>query len=605
MGEVAPIFESVLLNLLDSFVPHVDFTFSKLESEFSSNSYNDAEMDDILQKTVLTFPKMMDEYQRVLSIITEFATANPNPDDAKMKRKTEEKVTTILHLLCSKFKSEANRSAEKDFTLIRILSPAFRPSNFYHFQFLRSLTLIILSDIIKDIFTRSPNQPAIAKLVSCAFHNCVATHRLGRVQSKLVSTWADTIGEISKISLSEISMSFDQYIDDENSHLVLELIGKIKANDSFVESILMTVQQQKKRKTLQAQTLSTLASLLSVAKCKTDLLKEFFSLAWSVRSQDGIKDGAVDLITTLFNRLPDEAKKASSFYSTRVFKHIGNSAKLNRTANAFLRLIQGDISKINYVSELDELKYISSAGQQFDKEPFATTFMKTFFVKSSFDGCPDISIQILVQLAACDFKLFNSTILPQFMKLKCDDIRFAVILHACAYIQSKEFEKHAACKPSKDQYQEMNSQIRSAVLGSISGLEGYIRTEKFVARIADSVSNYFDESDIIVADFINKKKYTAFESEQQDFDSKLTYIDTINVATALLSVIPNSLKYSDFSDEKVLKCILLLSASNNIKISKLATGVLNQIFSQQKSSQYVIQACINYCLLYTSPSPRD
>lgn len=601
MGEVAPIFESVLLNLLDSFVPHVDFTFTKLENEFSTNSYNDDEMDEILQKMVLTFPKMMDEYQRTLNIITEFATANPNPEDSKMKKKTEEKVTTILILLCNKFKSEANRSAEKDFTLLRILSPAFRPSNFYHFQFLRCLTLVILSDIIRDIFTRAPNQAAITKVVGCGFHNCVATHRLDIIQSKLVQTWADTIAEVSKISVTEIISSFDQYIDDENSHLVLELVGKIKANDAFVESILLTVQQQKKRKTLSSRTLSTLASLLSVAKCKSDLLREFFNLAWSVRSQDGIKDGAVDLITTLFNRLSDEAKKASSFYSTRVFKHIGNPAKLPRTANAFLRLIQGDISKVSHVSELPELKYISSSGNLIDNTPFATTFMKTFFVKSDFTNNYEVFIRILVQLAACDLKAFNTTVIPQFMKLKCDDIKFTSILHAASFISSKEFEKHAACKPTKDQLSEMNSQIRAAVLSSIGGLEEYIRKEKFVLRISDSITNYFDESDIIVSDFISKKKYTHFEAEQQDFEAKLTFSDDINVATAMLSVIPHALKYSDYSDDKILKCILLLSASSNIRISKLAFSVLNHIFSQQKSTQYIIQGCINYAQLFDNP----
>jgi hypothetical protein len=111
---------------------------------------------------------------------------------------------------------------------------------------------------------------------------------------------------------------------------------------------------------------------LSKIRCDTDIFNEFFKIAWEIRSTQPLKDGAIDVITTLFNRIPSQSKKVSQFFHLCVFHHATKADKVERSARAFLRLIQGDISGVTDDAS-DILASIACCGTY--EESFVNTFL--------------------------------------------------------------------------------------------------------------------------------------------------------------------------------------------------------------------------------------
>jgi hypothetical protein len=107
-----------------------------------------------------------------------------------------------------------------------------------------------------------------------------------------------------------------------------------------------------------------------------EVLFEFFKITWEVCSTHQLKDGAIDVIITLFNQLPSQAKKVSQFFASRVFVHATNDDKVEQSAWVFLRLIQGDISRFTNDSD-DALSSINCKGSF--EESWANTFLIVFF----------------------------------------------------------------------------------------------------------------------------------------------------------------------------------------------------------------------------------
>ena len=136
MSNSLKLFESVFSGLLSSLSAATNQIFNDFDETCSSNLFSESQLDNKLESILLVFPRNHQLYPKLITTLTAFADSNP---------------LSILKYLCFKFKNELNRKENNPQSIISIISLKFDNTDFYHFQFLKHLNLIILTDIIYNI----------------------------------------------------------------------------------------------------------------------------------------------------------------------------------------------------------------------------------------------------------------------------------------------------------------------------------------------------------------------------------------------------------------------------------------------------------------------
>ncbi|OHT00499.1 hypothetical protein TRFO_32767 [Tritrichomonas foetus] len=505
MGEEGTLFDALSASLLDSFSPDVDYQFSLFESWISGNKHNnfpnystktnESYLNDAIQLFLKDFPHNHFKYSNIISTLASFASSNP---------------ILIISNICNKFMNELNRTQSHQPEILSINSISFQPSYFHHFLFLHYLNLIVLTDLIKTLFIQYPNRQPIPKIVKCGYTLCITNnHQLSQLHFELIKTWSEIFHYVSKISLEEISLSLEQYSSDyiSNSY-IFTLVSQVYANQAFIDTLLYSLKYCRRHKLITSEMLTAIASIFSLVDCSEDVLNEFFTIAWSVKGLIDVKEGAIDLICVLFNKLPQQQKKSTQFYMNKVYKHSEDETKVERSAKAFLRQIRGDIS--NYKSENDP-HFFNCCGSQ-TTDSFSSIFMKIFFTKANFNICSSIFCDILAHLVSVEFSAFEKILLPSFLKLDIFSSKFVSFLDALKLINSKSFYENSFCKVTKKQIESINEMARPAVIDSLEKIKKY--TENSFMQVTNEVLDLqpiIDESDHSISDFLSINNFLTFD----------------------------------------------------------------------------------------------
>ncbi|OHT03415.1 hypothetical protein TRFO_06631 [Tritrichomonas foetus] len=572
------LFDSVFRGFINSFSPIVDQNFAQFELVISSGEKSSHHLNALLETTLISFPRSHHLYSNIIETLTKFVRSNP---------------PAIVTWLCSKFKYEVNRSQNIPPTIITISSLSFDMTNSYHYHFLRYLTLIFLSDLIYTIYREFPNRQ-VSKLVPCGYNLCSTAHSFSKLQNLLIETWSLIFYHFSTNSLEDITRAFDQYIDDSNSGRIFHLISRVQGNQQLADSLLYALQHAKKRKALNSEMLSHLAVLLSRLDCDEEVLNEFFKLAWEIKGQQQLKYGAIDLITSLFNRIPSQTKKQQQFYSTRVYKHVHDDRKIERSLHAFLRLIRGDISRIIDAGEgTDPLAFIDSKSDS-GSESYLSIFMRTFYAKSNFGVCPELFRDVLVHLASLDISEFKN-VLPKFLNCDSKDPKFLVILMTIPLINREEFETKSYCRAKKKQIAEVNKLVRESIRKRMALFEKLLKNKANV-YIQDffQIQAQLDEADHEVEEYIARNGYEQFDCRIETSKSKLVPGNSRSVNLHMLKCIPMCFTKKDFMEENLIRLILQLTVNKNQLISATAVSVYTQILLNEKVEFFVLSVLIKY-----------
>jgi hypothetical protein len=289
----------------------------------------------------------------------------------------------------------------------------------------------------------------------------------------------------------------------------LRLIGRVRAKDDFVTSIFAVVQQARRRKVFKAEYLSSLSVFLATALASEPVLTEIFNFAWRVKTDAELKNAAILLILVLFGRLPSQQRGADAFFQSRVYRHSGNDPKIERSAEAFLWFIHGDVSKAPLDRENPGLSYFGCKGSVSDAH---STFMKVFFAKSNFAVCPDIFADILAHLAALDIQNFERTVLPPFLSgVSPRGPRSSAMFRALNIINKPQFAQRASCKPTQSQIEGLNSAF-IPIIGKVwPAMETAVAKQPKTWRIdTKPLLRESDEADSLISTFLSKNKISLF-----------------------------------------------------------------------------------------------
>lgn len=579
MGEIIPLFDALLKSFLDSFSPEIDQTFSILDNQISSGQSTE-QLDDLLQQLLTDFPRCSLRYQDIISILTLFAASAPD---------------TIIESLCARFKNELTRSADQPSTTLMIASFSFAATNFHHFQFLHFLILLILSDLILSIFKKYPSQKPIIKIVPCGYNICMTKHGLKTIQLNLIDTWSEIFRLISKISIDKIVKLFDRHSDEISTTFIYHLIGKLESNHSFLDIVFNSFQQNKKHKTISSEMMSALSLFLSKAKCENNVLDEFFQIAWSNRSAANLKDGAIDMICVLLNRLPAQQSKEAQFYTKRVLKHAGDRDKIERSARSFLTLIRGDISGVD--PEKDPY-CIQTVGNNFSSESFISLFMKNFYENSDFSICPKVFSEIIAHLASIDIKEFEKSVLPVFIQLGTDKSKFISFVNALPIINSEQFLQLATCQPKPEDIASINQKVQSRIISFLTehnrlAADNYLTLTREILQLQSSV----DESDNAVLDFLTQNNYFNFDTNNSSLKCPTIDRKEALVLQAILRSIPYIADSKSFKSTDIFEMLIRFMCHSDIIVSSAASEVYSKMIKNQKFQKIFTERSLSMLLI--------
>ncbi|OHT05776.1 hypothetical protein TRFO_26463 [Tritrichomonas foetus] len=588
MSNIVALFQSVLNSLIHSIEPSIETVFHKVESKLSNTKMTDNELDHFLETLLFSYPRKCKSYQQMIETLVSFASMNP-PE--------------IMRFLYSMFKKESNRTVEKPPTIYAITSLSYKSANFYHFQFNRYVNLIVLTDLIFKIIDEYPKNQPYKKLALCGFNLCISSKRFHMIQDMLIETWSLIFYRISCFSIDIISKSYDQYLIGTNADRIFTLLSRVKGNEALADSLLVQIHQAKKKKWISSNILSSIANILSRIKCSPIKLNEFYKFAHEEKSSD-LKEGAFNLITVLFNRLPQYSKKVSSFYSHRIYKRVTKEAKIRRCLKAFINLMNGDISNHDEIGDgTDPLDYISLTGlkmtNQHDPSSYTSIFMRLFFPNASFKSCKLLFRDILVHLAALDITEFQKSVLPHFIDLNADDPRFEVMMMSILCLNRDKFIKHSFCHATKEQIQEINSIVCKSITNLLPFMQNvYKENDKFIGSFYFQYQSLIDDANHIVNNFfVQNNCKSHFKPKTEQVVSNMIKGSRIDSVILLLECIHTVFKPKHISENlDLLRVILEMSSLNNQSVIGLVGDICASLLKKSEIRPIIIHETLQLIL---------
>jgi len=580
MSIVIPLFDSILSSLIESIVPLIQQEFSDIDSKITSGKIKNPDYDLLFCESFSFFPKESTYYHQMISTLTNVAIEYSND---------------VLVSLSSKFKSETLNKRDSSLSIISSSSLGPYASTKSFLMYSRGFTLIFLSDLIESILKslnldkKLSKSTPIGKIVQCGYFLCTPMDGYPCLQERLLTQWSCIFYLLSFENTDEISQYFVQNRNESNISNIYLLISHIKANQSFIDSLLFMTHEAFKRKYLSSSMLVSLSILLSNSECDQEIIDEFFMIAWNCRNTKNLKFGAIELIASLFPMSPKNNKKISTFYNSRVFEHTSNQEKVARSARAFLRLIQGNISKVKRIS----YENIECIGCKGDYDQFISDFLKYFFGKANFVICPILLRDIMVHIMSLDFEGFFESILPYFLALDAVDSRYIVLLMTVPLMNSNEFSQNAFSKPNKDAIESFNRSIRQSIINQMPLFMTLLENKipKNALRFSEAYQNP-DRNDNYILTFLNSNYIDSFSPIEFESTIKTEASDEMNPFLHLMKAIVTIMNPSDFENGSFARLIIQCSSSGDPGLVDFIKSTASSILKCPNCQKLFVFECI-------------
>ncbi|EAY17656.1 hypothetical protein TVAG_235380 [Trichomonas vaginalis G3] len=437
------------------------------------------------------------------------------------------------------------------------------------------LALYMTTDIIGAIvrkFGTGEEGPMVAK---CAYKVCDPSVQF-EIHSHILNEWSIILAITSIKNFQESSTPFMAYVDSVNNETLFTLVSKIRLDSckslgtTFLEDILNALKILLRRKQLTNNIFACVSSIITTVNFPCDTLQKIFDIAWNEKEEPTVRDGAFELIVTLFQHLPNKEGEANRFFQKRVYAYAGTDATTERDLKLFWRRVMGGY---NQLSTDDDLSFIGMTGTNETEMP--AIFMTYFFKKSNFAICPQIFRNVLIHLASIDFMYFLHEILQSFLILPLTDYRFIVLLSTIEPINSEEFRKYAVSNVDKKDIDTLNALIRGKVCQNLRILE--MKSPKCIPlQILEGMWRRVDQSDQKIGSFLEANglnKYGALFSKFEVANES----EFFSLDVQLLKSLRYILEQGDYLEEGVLKNIIDSCNSSKLQTAMAAYSVATAI----------------------------
>lgn len=573
------IFDGVLTELLKSFYHEFEKHLKSYDNVLMNPNYKETDLDHFFYNLFSSSHNFLPVYQNFLSALVTIAIPYRDLALLSILAKFNEQLT----------KNELPNDNLSNYSGINLKNTT------NHSHFLEFLTIYFLTDVVQAYVTELVKRQYFTKELAPKVINSIFI--LSRMKtpfpmtdSELFRKWSYILHHVSVVDLSEISKYIPQYIDEHNLDAIILICQHIHANEQFVDSIFTYVQLYKRKKILTNNILTCFANLISMSTCSQEFLTKTFDFAWNIRSSEPIKAGIIDLITTLFQLIPDKNSRMLNFYKNRVFKHTAVPDKTERCARAFLRLIRGQIQNYRF----DLFKPEEFAMKAIVKSDHLNEFLEFYVPKSQFDACPQIFLEILVSLAGLDLDGFVQNFLP--VALSRSDFFHYLTLLSLTHIMTPTFIDKI--KVTETQINMIKTATHKYIIQDLLNLD------KSPAYVYESLINIAKIrcTDEDVELFITKNglKFDPFKSP---VNRAASTSGNYTPRLAIAYVSRYLLNKEDLEDPNIAKALMTLLSSHDVIIHFAAKSSINILYKDLEI--VLIQHCIDIILNGTQEMKRN
>lgn len=439
------------------------------------------------------------------------------------------------------------------------------------------LALYISTDIIGEIIHKYGTSDQGANVARCAFKICDPSVQI-EIHEFLLKRWSTILAVASLTCFQEVKNLFNNYIDSVNNEILFPLISKIRLDANlvlgsvFLEEIVTVLKGMQKRKELSSKIFSCVASILSSVNYRCEALQKIYDIVNYEKEDSKVKDGAFELMVTLFQVLPNKEGEVQKFFQKRVYIHAGEERKTERDLKLFSKLLSGSYQS-QEVSEND-ISFIGMTGANASDLP--PVFMNIYFKKANFAICPQMFSNIILHLASINYTYFLKDMLPSFLQLQMTDMRFIVLLSVVEQINSESFKKFSVSKVEQKDIDTLNLFIRGKIYQNLNCLQS--KEEKYVPlQYLEGAWRRISQADQKVQMFLEQNNLDKFEMLLLKYNlSRESEYYALDVQ--LLRVLSFVLENNDFVESGVLVYICQCCNSQRLHTALAAINLAEFIF---------------------------
>lgn len=476
------------------------------------------------------------------------------------------------------------------------------PSDQFTLEFIRRTKKLLLTDLIATIVSKmsSMDQQSAKNLITCGIYFCMSQQSNDDFPIMLLKQWSVIFSYISNLSQNDLFDRLTQLIINKYD-LFFTLMRFVRLDnkkgghsDDILEIMTSHLKRAMRKKILTSSMFISISTILSTYRGESDCIKKILAIAKSfVENVPKSNPGAIDLIVTLLPFTDWSPTEKEKFFFDKVFPLAQTEDGILSAARSFRTMMFDHNLHPDFLffvwspnKRENSLEFLEwEVPDSLRPETLTKIFNQYFLTSPYLNSCSSIIQQIIVRLAAMDFKNFIENIFPHFVNTDIDSPQFKVFMSIVPMINDEKFmeRSNGVSKEDVDSFNtEFANTANTKMQKMISSLQGYslhiTESYKNKAMKANKTSNPNQS----VLEAFNKLHIdigteTNFQSEENQIQK-----DRDDNSNKIVRIIPYLVNSKMFLTKEWMKSFVRLSALSDEEVSKPAYSICQSIFQQEE-----------------------
>lgn len=613
MNDRTLIFRSVMAEHIESLSPYIiDFVNTFIENSNTTNSspikpstsHSNDSLSDASQIDFQYFDDLFDQFPRNIPIYKDIIS--------RLCFLAQSDADEIIHYLTKLNKEILNSNPSTQYTLLQIsqLSTKFKTKKaFLVFYYISNIFLAdLICQIILTYYTNQNSQikpDVVTYLTKTAYNIATTKHELPSISLIVIRQWSVILSLLSEINFQIVVDFYSMFtnLPDLTAALVLMQYARFDldtiSGPVFFESILHSIKNHIKKKTITNEGLIAISKMLVTVPFSEETFTKLYQSVRPLRNDKNLYHGSSILSCALYLRIPSKRNR-SHFLQKHVLSCSNDRKKIRTSLICFLMYIAGrnvDVFNSNWEwgpnprsNKYVWLQYNSAlAIQQDDSRSFSNLFMSNYFRRMNFRRCPKLIKKILMHLISLDFAYFTKSILPKFIELADDDIRFILLLKIVPKINTASFWENAFQVSSnyKNLLLSFNNQIRDKVLPALRSCLSTSQEKSHAISFHNTdllMDSLISEADQKVAEILEEWKLSSvFEETRIRYKIAHSNINRYTLIHAIFPTLKIILDVNDFNNLSLIDILIEYASNSDVYIATTAYEICKNISVNKES----------------------
>jgi len=590
MDEKETVFlKSVLSKVMESFTPHFQYSITKFDTEINNNNSK-----DIISGIFLVFPQNVPLYRTILNNLTDVSEAFPS---------------ISLVFICEQF-SKVMKGDFSFFSAFQTIATSYRGSNESHCQILFNFATIFFSDWLLRIISKHGLSGQHTLIARVGLGLCDQANESKYVLNYVINQWTRIFSTISIHSMTILTQNISYYALECKSSRIFVLLSQIRLDtfpedsEVFINDLFSVLKDLQKKKALSSLILQSVSQTISSVNFISSSLQKMVDIASAVCDDHQLKDGALDLLLTLYHRLPKYSNKIGLFMKKRVYAHANDEKKIERSLKLFkIHLFGGYSHCFSSNPVFDTSSMPNSVSEEFlyERENSHSLFMSIFFQKSNFSINPLLFRDVIVSLASIDFHRFITSVLSDFLRISFEDIRFITLLSCVPIINSEPFQIGSITPVMLSDIESFNEMIRGKIVSNIRSIKPKEWAHCVcLLEVIDMTKMQIDECDRKIAHYLEEHNIDKFGPLTISLERSEDFKDSFSLLVHVLKSFEFVFSERDFLIDGIIEYLIYYCVNPSIRIASSSLAVCRKMSKMESLQDPMIHTCVSLLKKETS-----